>query len=199
MTPARRDNVALLLAWLVAPMAAAAQFTGTQFGLAGGITIPVEDFQSNPQAGGYGYRVGWQGMAFVSYRRPDTRLGLQFDAGYAVNTSHDPINGFPTDGKVEFLGVDADLTIMVSPQTRVKLYLLGGFGIHNVTQSFFSSSSNSVGPTKTNPAWNTGWGISVGKLCIEARYVHMVGLGLGFPSFPFLAVMAGYRLGGWSP
>ncbi len=199
MAPSTIVTVALFLVWLAAPVTTEAQFTGTQFGVAGGTTLPVGSFQSNPLAGGYGYRVGWQGMAFVSYRRPDTRLGVQFDAGYAVNTSHDPINGFPTDGKVEFLGADADLTVMLSTKTRVKVYLLGGFGIHNVTQSFFNSSGRTVGPTHTNPAWNMGWGVTGGALFFEARYVHIDGIGLGFPSFPFLAVTAGLRLGGWSP
>ena len=199
MAPSTRDTVALFLVSLAAPGATAAQFTGTQFGVAGGAIIPVGSFQSDPVAGGYGYRVGWQGMAFVSYRRPETRLGVQLDAGYAVNTSNDPINGFRTFGRVQFLGADADLTVMLSTKTRVKVYLLGGFGIHNVTQSFFSSSGNFVGPTHTNPALNTGWGITVGKLFFEARYVHINGTGLGFPSFPFLAVTAGLRLGGWSP
>lgn len=199
MVRSPRDTVALFLVSLVAPVTTVAQFTGTQFGVAGGPTLPVGSFQSSPVAGGYGYRVGWQGMAFVSYRRPDTRLGVQFDAGYAVNTSHDPINGFRTFGRVQFLGADADLTVMLSTKTRVKVYLLGGFGIHNVTQSFFNSSGRFVGPTHTNPALNTGWGVTVGSLLLEARYVHIDGLGESFPSFPFLAVTAGLRLGGWSP
>jgi hypothetical protein len=187
---------ALFLVWLAAPVTTVAQFTGTQFGVAGGPTLPVGSFQSNSLAGGYGFRVGWQGMAFVSYRGPDGRVGGQFDAGYAVNTSHDSINGQPTDAKVQFLGADADLTVMLSTKTRVKVYLLGGFGIHNVTLSF---SGRALGPTHTNAAWNTGWGVTVGALFFEARYMHIEGIGLGFPAFPFLAVTAGLRLGGWSP
>lgn len=198
MASLTRVTVALFFVWLAAPVTTVAQFTGTQFGVAGGTTVPVGSFQFNPQAGGYGYRVGWQGMAFVSYRRPETRLGVQFDAGYATNTSHDPINGFRTFGRVQFLGADADLTVMLSTKTRVKVYLLGGFGIHNVTQSFFSYNGRFVGPTHTNPAWNTGWGVTVGALFFEARYMHIEGTGLGYPSFPFLAVTAGLRLGGWS-
>ena len=93
MAPSTIVTVALFLVWLAAPVTTVTQFTGTQFGVAGGPTLPVESFQSSPQAGGYGFRVGWQGMAFVSYRGPDTRVGVQVDAGYAVNTSPDSING----------------------------------------------------------------------------------------------------------
>lgn len=197
MAPSTIVTVTLFLVWLAAPVTTVAQFTGTQYGVAGGPTLPVESFQSSPQAGGYGFRVGWQGMAFVSYRGPDTRVGVQVDAGYAVNTSPDSINGFPSDGKIEFLGADADLTVMLSTKTRVKVYLLGGFGIHNVTLSLTGFSGRVVGPTRTNAAWNTGWGVTVGALFFEARYMHIDGLGLAYPSFPFLAVTAGLRLGGW--
>jgi hypothetical protein len=186
---------ALLLARLAAPVTTVAQFSGTQFGVAGGGTFPVGDFHSNPIANGYGFRTGWQGMAFVSYRIADTPVGLRLDGSYSVNTSHDLINGRPSDGKVQFLGWDADLTVRLPLPKRVNVYLLGGLGFHKVTLSF---DGVVVGATPTNHAENIGGGVTAGALFFEARYVHVDGWGVTFTTWDFVSVTAGLRLLGSS-
>ena len=186
---------ALLLALLVAPVTTTAQFSGMYLGVAGGGTIPVGDFHSSYLAGGYGFRVGWQGMAFASFRIPHTPAGLRFDGSYSLNTSDGLINGEPTEGTVSMLGSDADLTITLPTRTPAKVYLLGGFGRHKVTLSF---SGRVAGPTPTNAAWNTGAGVTLGALFFEARYVHIDGVGGAFPKMPFVAVTVGRHLAGWS-
>ena len=186
---------ALLLALLAAPVTTTAQFFGMYLGVAGGGTIPVGDFHSSYLAGGYGFMVGWQGMAFGSFRIPYTPVGLRLDGSYSLNTSDDLINGESTEGSVSFRGWDADLTLRVPTQTRVKMYLLGGGGRHKVTLSF---SGTTTGPAPTRPDWHTGAGVTIGALFFEVRYVHIDGVGGAFPKMPFVAVTVGRRLAGWS-
>lgn len=186
---------ALLLVWLAAPVTTVAQFSGMYVGVAGGGTIPVGDFHSGAPAAGYGFGLGWQATAFASFRVPHSALGFRLDGSYSLNTSHDLINGQPTDGSVSFLGGDADVTVTLPTQRRVKFYVFWGPGLHKVTISF---SGQATGQAPTNFAWNTGAGVTVGALFFEARYVHIDGVGLSFPHMAFVAVTVGRRLAGSS-
>jgi hypothetical protein len=195
MSWSKKATSAFLLVWLAAPVTTVAQFSGTYVGVGGGGTIPVGDFHSSYLAAGYGFRVGWQVMAFASFRIPHTPVGLRLHGSYSLNTSDDLINGEPVDGTVSILGSDADLTVTLPTRTRVKVYMLGGRGRHKVTLSFRGQVS---GATPTNFAWNTGAGVTVGALFFEVRYVHIDGVGFNFPRMPFVAVTVGRRLAGWS-
>lgn len=189
---------ALLFGGLAAPVTAVAQFSGMYLGVAGGATVPVGDFNSSYLAGGYGFRVGWQAMAFGSIRIPYTPVGLRYDGSYSLNTSDDLINGEPTEGSVSFRGWDADLTLRLPTRTRLKMYLLGGGGRHKVTLSF---SGTATGLAPTRPDWHIGAGVTGGALFFEVRYVHIDGTTPPWGAWarmPFVAVTVGRRLVGWS-
>jgi hypothetical protein len=163
---------ALLIAQLVAPVSAAAQLRVPQFGVGASAALPA--------GGGLdGFKVGWQGMAFVAFRIRDWPVGLRLDGNYSVNTSNQPINGATADHKAELLGWDADVTFTFPSPERVKGYLLAGAGLHKVTYSITRYFNPGVFSESNQFTYNLGAGFTAGPLSFEARYVHVDGFGNG--------------------
>jgi hypothetical protein len=182
---------ALLIAQLVLPVSAAAQLRVPQFGVAAGAALPAGGAYSDD-----GFKMGWQGMAFVAFRIRDWPVGLRLDGSYSVNTSNQPINGAAADHKAELLGWDADVSFTFPSPERVKGYLLAGVGLYKVTYTI-TRYFNPGGLGKSNQfTYNLGAGFTVGALFFEARYVHVDGFGNGI-SYILVPITAGLRIGGW--
>lgn len=165
------------------------QLPTARFGVAAGVTLPVGDYH----AAGFG--AGWQGMALVAFRIGRSPLGFRADGNYSTSTSHQPFLGSPNEERIEFLGADADLTLMDQSSRRVKPYVLAGPGVYRVSDAvselYYGGHSASTGF-----AWNFGGGLTAGRLFVEARSVHTSGFGGRFPAWAFLSIAAGSRFVG---
>ncbi len=181
--------VAMLVAWLAAPVTVTAQLSRPQFGVAAGATFPIGgDFH----AGLYEFKRGWQGMALVAFRIRHLPVGLRLDGSYGANTSS-LLPGTPGPRRFGLLGGDADLTLTFPSPSRAKVYVLAGPGLYRVSYTS-RSYSGAYDVELTKGAYNLGGGITVGVLFVEARYVH-VGLGNTL-SYILVPITAGLRLGG---
>jgi hypothetical protein len=182
--------VAVLSAWFAAPETVTAQLGRPQLGVAAGATFPSGNFDT----GLWGFKTGWQGMAFVAFRIRHSPLTLRLDGSYGVNTSSEPINGAPAERRVGLLGGDADLTFTVPSSKRTKFYLLVGPGLYRVSNSLTKYFNGPYSSSDTKFAYNLGWGFTVGALFVEARYVHVDGFGNSI-SWIFFPITAGLRFG----
>ena len=185
--------VAVLFAWLAAPVTVTAQLSRPQFGVAAGATFPSDN------TGLFGFKTGWQGMAFVAFRIRHSPLALRLDGSYGANTSSEPINGDPTESRVKLLGGDADLTLTIVIDTspaRTKVYLLVGPGLYRVSYNQTRLSQGTSSSSDTKFAYNLGWGLNVGPLFLEARYVHIDGFGNSI-SYILVPITAGLRFASW--
>ena len=183
--------VAVLFAWLAAPVTVTAQLAKPEFGVAAGATFPTGDFYSFG-----GFKTGWQGMAFVASRIRHSPVAVRVDASYGANTSNDPINGVPTETRVKLFGEDADLTLTFPVPPRATAYVLAGPGLYSVSESVTQYGSTGSSPKGTKFAYNLGGGFTVGALFFEVRYVHVDGFGNGF-SYILVPITAGVRFGSW--
>ena len=185
-----RVVVAVLFAGSAAPLTATAQFSRPQFGVAAGATFASGNFNSL-----WGFNSGWQGMALVTFQVRHSPVAFRLEGSYSASTSGEPINGDPTNNKVELLGGDADLTVTFSSPSRAKFYVLGGPGLYRLSQTITRQSQGMSSDEETRFAYNLGVGFTVGAPFFEARYVHVGGFGNSI-SWEMATITAGYRFGG---
>lgn len=202
MSGAMRAACGLVLASLVA-MAVAAQGVRPQFGLGVGATFPIGDYHAD--ANGDGFNPGWQGMALVDFRLPNSGVGIRVDGSYGQNSANDKLNadlttvvGQPTTAKTKLLGGNVDLTYQFRSSSPVKLYVLGGVGVYNVRLSV-TSNGVTADTSETKFAWNAGAGFTYGlggvALFLEARYFDVAKV-FNVAKTSFVPIVAGVRFGG---
>jgi opacity protein-like surface antigen len=131
-----------------------------QFGIAGGIAIPLSDL--NDVAG-----TGFNGTVTVGLNPAMIPLGIRIDGAYNQFGIDDDQGG----GDFRFTSVTGNLVYKI-PAITVSPYLIGGGGWYHVS---VSDNAIVVGPASDDHfGWNIGGGISMAlsgfDTFIEARY-----------------------------
>jgi hypothetical protein len=123
--------------------------SAVQFGLGGGLAIPIGTFHDRN-------KLGWQGMALVRFRPSSSPVGFQVDGNYMQMKFKSP-----AAGKTEVIDGTANIvfTIPTSAETTFKPYILGGAGIYNVKNKPDVGVSRSV----TKFGLNGGLGFDIGS------------------------------------
>ncbi len=80
----------MALVCLVAATAAAAQQPRPRFAVGLGLTAPTGDYHADQS--GEGFKIGWQGVAVMDYRKPGSPLGFRANAGYGENGGNNQLN-----------------------------------------------------------------------------------------------------------
>ena len=153
----------MALVCLVAATAAAAQQPRPRFAVGLGLTAPTGDYHADQS--GEGFKIGWQGVAVMDYRKPGSPLGFRANAGYGENGGNNQLNadltafvGQPTHVIIKMLGADADLTYNLRRARQGAAgYLLGGIGAYRATFSV-RSGGVTADTSETKFAWNVGAG-----------------------------------------
>jgi len=198
-----RSATSVVALTALAAFTAAAQGVHPQFGLGGGLLVPVSDYHAT--ADGRGFNTAWQGLALVAFKLPGLPVGLRVDATYGANSANDRLKtalttqlGQPTDEKTKLLGASLSVTYQLSSAARVQPYVIGGIGVYHTTISVTTSDSTTV-DAATKLAGNVGAGLAYElrgvALFFEARYVNVAAVS-GFPRVTFLPLTAGVRFGG---
>ncbi len=183
----------------------AAQHTRLSYAISPGLTVPTGSFHSD--ADGYGFNAGWQGMALVEFKVPQTALGVRLDGSYGENSANDKLKaqtvantGRPTDYKAKTLGASVDLTFEFPSSSPAKAYVLAGVGTYKFQIVAPSSVTLSSFTSKMTFAWNGGAGLrySIGgvSLVLEARYFNISSPPFQGWDIRYVPITVGVRFGG---
>jgi opacity protein-like surface antigen len=180
----------LVITLAVVSMAAVATATaqGAHFGLGGGLTMPVSDYNNADNA-------GWHALGKVDFAIPLSPVGVRVDALFG-QTKHKDIGSSPVNGKTQLIGGLANIVYKIHlPAPLVKPYLLAGGGIYNLKITI----TNAVPPVDTSETkftWDLGAGATFGagpaQFFVEARYVTIQESG---GSTKFIPITAGLSFG----
>lgn len=120
-----------------------------QFGLGGGLAIPIGTFHD-------GNKLGWQGTALLRFRPSRSPVGFQVDGNFMQMKFKSP-----GAGKTQVIDGTANIvfTIPTSEETTFKPYILGGAGIYNVKANPDIGATRSV----TKFGLNGGLGFDIGS------------------------------------
>lgn len=137
---------------------------GLMFGVGGGATIPLGNFDDVA-------KTGWHGMAVVGYNSPSSPVGFRVDGLYGENDFD------ASGGKTKLAGGLASAIYAFSTGGKARPYLIGGAGLFNVKASV-NVGGNTVEDSETKFAAGGGLGLafpigSDSRLFLEGRYVSV--------------------------
>lgn len=167
--------VAVILALGTAGQAQAQSVT---FGVGGGLTLPMGDFNTAA-------KLGWHGIGQIGYGLP-SGLGFRGDFFYGQNN----LDG--VSGKAKLAGGLGNLTYDIKSPGGVKPYFIVGAGVFNVKVEVGSASAS-----ETKFAFGGGGGLkfkagSDSHFFVEGRYISVQTSG---SSTGFIPITAGISFG----
>jgi hypothetical protein len=183
-----KGAAALALGLLVGAPAAHAQ--GAEFALGGGVGVPLGDFDD-------GAKLGWHGLAAISFVPNGWPVGIQFDGSYQQYGLEDA-GGF-TGLKNRFIMGTGNIVFKfkTSEESTFRPYLIGGPGIYNSKVTADSDPGDVLGGGETDFGFNAGAGFDFkaggAGLFIEGRFHNVFTEG---SNTQFIPITLGIRLGG---
>jgi hypothetical protein len=184
---------ALTVGMLLATPSLKAQ--GVEFGLGGGVGVPLGDFDDES-------KLGWHGLAELSFVPNGWPVGIQFDGSYqqfALDDAAAP-PGF-SDLKTRLIMGTGNVVFKFksSEESTFRPYLIGGVGIYNSKLTGQDDPSDVLGGGTTDFGLNAGAGFDFkaggAGLFIEGRF-HNVFTDGPASDLRFIPVTLGIRLGG---
>lgn len=137
---------------------------GFLFGVGGGATQPLGDF--NDAA-----KIGWHGLAIIGYNSASSPIGLRVDGFYGEN-KFDGANG-----KTKLAGGLANGVYQFGSSASARPYIIGGIGAFNVKGTASAGGITVTGSeTKFAAAGGLGVAFPVGsdsKIFLEGRFVNV--------------------------
>ena len=185
MCSMRKGLAALAIGMLAAALPLQAQGQ-VEFSLGGGVGVPAGDFND-------GFKVGWHGLAAVSYTLPSAPLAFQVDGAFSRYNNETAA----ADLKENMIYGTGNIIyqIKVSEAARFLPYLIGGGGVYNIDPT----GDDAAGlDSKTKFGLNGGAGVAIDagrvNLFVESRF-HNVLDGTGTSDLQFNNFTAGLRFG----
>jgi hypothetical protein len=156
--------------------------TPVQFGLGGGASIPSGS-SSN------GLKTGWHGMALVQFMPAASPIGFRVDGMYHQ------LNFEGGGGKDQIINGTANAVyeFKVSPETKIRPYLIGGGGVYNIKAKPTGLPSASETKFGVNAGAGFNFGSSATSFFVEGRFHNVFVPG---SDFHFIPITAGIRFGG---
>lgn len=156
---------------------------GAEFSLGGGIGVPLGTYDDV-------VKIGWQGIAAVSFAPRNLPFGIQIDGSYAQFSDETP---FDIKNQLIYGTADAVYRFQSAEDTRFRPYLLAGAGVYNSKET----GSDALGGSATKFGVNAGAGFDFkaggAGLFIEARFHNIFSDG---PNVKFIPINLGIRFGG---
>jgi hypothetical protein len=188
-----KSAAALALATLLTAPTVRAQ--GAEFALGGGVGIPLGDFDDEA-------KVGWHGLAAVSFVPEGWPVGIQVDGSYQQFSLDDAAvpAGF-SDLKTRLIMGTANLVFKfkTSEESTFRPYLIGGGGVYNSKVTGQDDPGDILGGGNTDFGLNAGAGFDFkaggAGLFIEGRFHNVFTDGPG-SDLRFIPITVGIRFGG---
>jgi hypothetical protein len=181
---------ALAVAMLLGAPALRAQ--GAEFSLGGGVGLPLDQFDSTA-------KVGWHGLAAVSFVPTGWPVGIQIDGSYQqFNLDDEAFPGFSGLKNRLIMGTgNIVFKFKTSEESSFRPYLIGGAGVYN------SKITGADDPGDVLPGGETKFGLNAGAgfdiktsgigLFVEGRFHNVFFEG---DNLKFIPITLGIRLGG---
>jgi hypothetical protein len=166
---------------------------GVEFGLGGGVGVPLGNFDDESQ-------LGWHGLAELSFVPEGWPVGIQFDGSYqqfALDDAAAP-PGF-TDLKTRLMLGTGNIVFKfkTSEESTFRPYLIGGAGIYNSKLTGQDDPGDILGGGTTDFGLNAGAGFDIKAgglgLFVEGRFHDVFTEG---EDLRFIPVTLGLRFGG---
>jgi opacity protein-like surface antigen len=162
---------------------------GAEFSLGGGLGVPLGNFDDSD-------KLGWMGLAGVSFVPNGSPVGIQFDGQYQQ---------YKRDGsaslKDRFLIGTGNIVFKfkTSEESKLRPYLIGGGGVYN----FKTTGTNDIGGVIDTDNSTTKFGLNAGAgfdfkagsvgLFLEGRFHDVFTTG---ENLKFIPITLGIRFGG---
>jgi hypothetical protein len=174
---------ALALATALFTSTASAQ-TPVQFGIGGGVTVPLSDFADAAE-------LGFHGLATVQFQPASLPVGIRVDGMYNRNSFKDNV---AEDGNFQTISgtVNAVYTFSTAEESKFHPYLVGGVGAYN-----FKANGEGDDESETKFGANAGAGFTVmmggASVFIEGRFHNIFTSGSDVNMVP---ITVGVKFGG---
>lgn len=187
MCSIRKGLAALAIGILAAALPLQAQgWQQVEFSVGGGLGVPSGDFDD-------GFKVGWHGLAAVSYTLPSAPLAFQVDA--AFSRFNDEAAGVNLKENILYGTGNLVYQIRISEAAGFLPYLIGGGGVYNIDPTGRDAAGVD---SRTKFGLNIGAGVAIDagrvNLFVESRFHHVLD-GLGTSDLQFNNFTAGLRFG----
>jgi hypothetical protein len=156
---------------------------GWYVGIAGGASAPQRDLRN-------GYTGGWNTTVPLGWDADESPLGFRTDLSvdHMNGTRFQDPSGTTTSasGDITVWSLNGDLKLRAhapGAPTRTNVYVLGGIGVHRVTQGVFGATGPNAGQNlsfdnaKSSFGWNVGAGVSMAwgrtELFVESRFIEV--------------------------
>jgi Outer membrane protein beta-barrel domain len=175
-----------LVMLLVASPARAQDAAGTavQFGVGGGLSLPLGDFDDFA-------KTGWHGTALVSIQPATVPIGFQIDGNFSQFSDDTPL-----DLKEQLIYGTGNIvyTFQTAEESKFHPYLIGGGGVYNAKLKGDDSPTDES-TTKFGINAGAGFDFSVGSagLFVEGRFHDVFTEG---SNLKFIPITVGVRFGG---
>jgi hypothetical protein len=170
--------------------APAVRAQGAEFALGGGVGVPLGDFDDAA-------KLGWHGLAAVSFVPDGWPVGIQFDGSYQ-QFGLDDTGGF-TGLKTRFIQGTGNVVFKfkTSDESTFRPYLLGGVGVYNGKTTADDDPGDVLGGGETDFGINAGVGFDFkaggAGLFLEGRFHNIFTSG---SNTRFIPITLGIRFGG---
>jgi outer membrane protein with beta-barrel domain len=166
---------------------------GVEFGLGGGIGVPLGTFDDEA-------KLGWHGLAELSFVPNGWPVGIQFDGSYQQFSVDDAAAPAGFSGlKRRFLMGTGNIVFKFksSEESTFRPYLIGGAGVYNTKLTGQDDPSDILGGGTTDFGLNAGVGFDFkaggAGLFVEGRFHDVFTDG---ENLKFIPITLGIRLGG---
>jgi outer membrane protein with beta-barrel domain len=178
-----RGIAALAAVALVLLGAPALRAQGAEFSVGGGVAVPLGNLDDV-------VKMGWQGMAGVSFAPQSLPVGIQVDASFSRFGDETPLD---ISNQWIYGTVNAVYRFESAEESSFRPYLIGGGGIYNSKQT----GSDALGGSTTKFGINAGAGFDFrlggAGLFVEGRFHDVFVEG---PNLQFFPLNVGIRFGG---
>jgi Outer membrane protein beta-barrel domain len=184
MSRMMRGCAALAIGMLAGLPLRAQEAKGFSFAVGGGVGVPTGNFND-------AFKLGWHGLAAVSYTLPSMPLAFQVDG--AFSRFNDQTAALNLKDNIVYGTGNLKYQIKVSETAKFYPYLIGGGGVYNIDPTGQDAAGLN---SKTEFGLNVGAGVTVNaggvNLFVESRF-HDVLNGLGSSDLQFNNFTAGLR------
>jgi len=159
--------------------------TPVQFGIGGGVTIPLSDFADQA-------KLGFHGLAMVEFRPASLPIGIRVDGMYNRNDFKDEVG---VDGNFQTISgtLNAVYTFTTAAESKFHPYLIAGGGAYNFKANVDGADDNSE--TKFGANAGAGFNMMVGSAAVflEGRFHNIFTSGSDVNMIP---ITLGVKFGG---
>jgi len=158
---------------------------GAEFSLGGGVSIPSGNFDDFA-------KLGWHGMAAVSYTPQTVPVGFQLDGNFSRLSDESPL-----DIKSQLIYGTGNVVykFKTSEDTRFRPYLIGGGGVYNLDVKGDDVGIGTESVTKFGINAGAGFDFKAGSagVFVEGRFHNVFTEG---DNTNFIPITVGVRFGG---